>query len=186
MYVLIEKWSDGVRFALCSKTGKVVDRTLSDKGSRALSVAGAWYQDAVMRAFAREGLGEIGYAQQFARAAITARAQDYFMRLEPAGFAIRAEDGSWTMNDTGSTPTPVRARVLACYQAPLREVTASLHKEYGSVRKVTRHQRVVPVEFVSQWSEYMQRNREVAKVRRCNGCGEPDDHKVCEPAERTP
>jgi hypothetical protein len=126
MDVLVQKVNSGVTFTPKGR-GASRNNKLTAKGQAAAYEAWRAYSDDVMLAFDRAGIGNTGYARVFADAYLRFsgggddRAPYGYMDLEPWGFA----KGSYAdplMNDSGSTPTPSRARHLLAYQAPLSVV----------------------------------------------------------------
>jgi hypothetical protein len=124
--VLVQKVNSGVTFTLVGKkfkrSSKTGRRTL---GGTAIEKAQTLYRAEVGEAFVKYGMDGTGYAHDFEdRWYSNCTYEDYmvFVALEPWGFALVAEDGTVGMNDTGSTPTEGRAKLLACYQAPLEKV----------------------------------------------------------------
>jgi hypothetical protein len=140
MYVLVQKVNDGVTFYPCNKAGvpkklprpkptfrgKSKPAEIGPTTRLALDAAEEWYRAEVMAAFDSGPMKGCGYADDFRQHAYTKDGEGgRFLKLEPVGFAIVGDDGQVTMNDSGSTPTTGRAKVLACYQAPLLKVKST-------------------------------------------------------------
>jgi hypothetical protein len=136
MRIRIEKINYGVTFTPVTKTGKPSSMAMGPAVRRALANAEEWYRGEVKRALVEANMSRCGYAHDFDRAcsklpddsprrgrprAVTAGEGSY-LQLEPVGFAITGPDGEVTMNDTGATASPGRAKILACYQGPLFKV----------------------------------------------------------------
>ena len=126
MDVLVQKVNSGVTFTPKGR-GASRNKKLTAKGRAAAYEAWRAYSDDVMLVLKLQGIDGTGYARSFADAYLKfsggadRRAPYGYVDLEPWGFA----KGSYTnplMNDTGSTPTPSRARHLLAYQAPLSVV----------------------------------------------------------------
>lgn len=118
--IRIIKVNDGIVFTVCTKKGAPVSRMTKTLEAE-LKRAQRWYEDEVSEAFIQEGLRDNGYARDFMnyRYAIDKTPNGVHYRLNPWGFAERNEAGEPVMANSGSTPTPGRAKVLLCYQAPL-------------------------------------------------------------------
>lgn len=140
MLVKIQKRNSGVIFIPLLAGEKLpAERTAKNKPFQAaLRQAEDWYRREVIKAFEYRGVTNTGYYQDFLRRSYTETQRDgsRFMALEPVGFAHAhmacegkgcADCGNTGvgMNNMGSTPTVGRARVLACYQSPLKMVKES-------------------------------------------------------------
>lgn len=130
MRIRIQKINEGVTFTPVTKSGRPLGGAMGATARRAIRDAEAWYRVQVVLSFVNEGVERTGYAHNFERTYAvvpdargrSAAREGAYLRLEPVGFAHPDEQGGWWMNDSGSTPTSGRARVLACYQAPLWRV----------------------------------------------------------------
>jgi hypothetical protein len=120
MDVLVQKLNSGVELTPKGR-GAVRSGKVTAKGRRAVAAAWDSYTNEVWEAFERAGIAKTGYAEKFWNAYPRFEGRSAFVALEPWGFAKGSYDNP-TMRDTGSSPTPGRARHLLAYQAPLRLV----------------------------------------------------------------
>ncbi len=149
MKVRIKRVNDATLLEAIDAKGKV-KLGLGPKTKKALNDAEKWYRGEVKTAFEKRGVGDLGYASDFERAYAKSppegvqdrqiaankrlKARGFAAKpveqleavltlaLKPEGFAWEDEHGVPQMNNTGSTPTTMRARVLLCYQDPLEKV----------------------------------------------------------------
>jgi hypothetical protein len=114
--ILIRKLNAGVSFQILLKGGRFSARKPTERDKGALYAALDWYCERVMGAALRHGVSLRNPADQLV--SVSKSDPSLFLPLEPWGFA----SGSFEeplMGDSGSCPTPSRARALLCYQAPL-------------------------------------------------------------------
>ena len=121
--VIVMKVKCGVSFLLDSKKPGINSsykvRTETRKESQAINQAIEEYRAKVNEAFSHAGMLTSYTATQFDRTiARKSGERSRLMELEPWGFVVE-RDGEPCMGNTGSTPTPGRAKALQCYQAPL-------------------------------------------------------------------
>lgn len=139
--IRIQKINCGVQLVAVKKDGQPVSRSTSTI-VRALKNALDWYIREVVAAFEKLGMKGCGYEADLVhrtypqplcldvphrgrKAFSQSPKKDiygYQLNLEPWGFALVDENGEPTMNDTGSSYTPGRAKALQAYQAPLKKV----------------------------------------------------------------
>ena len=121
--VKVSKVNSGVCFVLVNAKGQPSSRKKpSANDLDALYKAESHYRAEVIKAFELAGISNIGYATDFQKTWAKMEDGCLFLNLEPWGWAM----GTFTepvMNDSGSTPTSGRAKVLLCYQYPLGKKT---------------------------------------------------------------
>ena len=123
LQVLVRKTNEGVTFTLIGKRGKSL-RTNTDVRQRAVSLAEDRWREGALKAAAELGIADSGYITDLSKGRYRhlSNSCGHTLALEPWGFARKREDGTIGMNDTGSTPTDFRARVLLAWEAPLTEI----------------------------------------------------------------
>lgn len=74
--------------------------------------------EAALKRYLEEVVLDLGYFINYESRIDLVHISTLFLDLEPWGFAIPSENGSY-MNDTGSVATPARCKILEAYQKPL-------------------------------------------------------------------
>lgn len=135
MLVKIQKVNSGVTFTVVQKDGMTImkvpktDCKTSREIARCQREASNWYRAEVIKALEslkteseNATLAQTGYGQEFIKTNYRVIGQGpcaFHIELNPWGFAAVNDVGGVGMNNSGSTPTPGRARILQAYQAPL-------------------------------------------------------------------